>query len=142
MKLKKLNHFHFLLTIVLFGVITWVIGQKGIQDTFPDNMDDYLIELTSETFMDSTSSSECFVLFYTEDSPLSPTMQYNLNQLAKSNQGDGRFFKLDVGKYPESVTGYNISGVPNVFIFREGKEYKRIMGVVSPRNLELIYSRL
>lgn len=138
----KLNCFHFIVAIIVFGVVTNMIGHKSINGTFTDDTQDYLIGLTNETFSDSISSGECFVLFYTEDSELCAEMHHNLNQLAKTKQENVKFLKLNVSKYPESVYEYNISGVPNIFIFKEGKEHKRVMGVVPTHNLEKIYSKL
>lgn len=101
------------------------------------------MELNSVNFLDSILVGECFVLFYIEDSDFCGEMSRNLNQLAKNKQGDNtNFFKLNVGRYPESVQGYNISGVPNIFIFKDGKKYRRIMGLVSTHNLEIIYNKL
>lgn len=36
---------------------------------------------------------------------------------------------------------YNISGVPSILLFRNGKEYKRIMGIIPAYNLKMIYER-
>lgn len=138
----QLNPFHFLTAIVLFGIVTYAIGSRNIKGTLSDERYDYLTELNNENFLDSISAGECFVLFYIENSNLCREMSCNLNQLAGSKQANMRFFKLNVDRYPETVEGYNISGVPNIFIFKNGKEHKRIMGLVPIHNLEIIYKKV
>ena len=127
--------------ILLFTVFINIVGTQDIRKSLPDGYDDYLVELDRDSFFDSIALKKCFVLFYTEDSKVCSLMSYNLNNIAKTNQGKTNFYKVDLSKYPEYDLKYNISGVPNIFIFDDGEEVNRIMGVVPEHNLKIIFDK-
>ena len=136
----KIKSWYFLAALVLFTILINILGNENINRMFPYN--DCLVELDDKSFLDSISSRLCFVLFYIENSDLCDQMNYNLNCMAKNKQSEAGFFKLNLEKYPHYNLKYNISGVPNIFIFKNGNEIKRIMGIVPERNMEIIYNKL
>ncbi len=138
----EIKTWHILVVILLFTVFTNVLGDRELKRTPLTQVDDCLIELNNETFTDSISSRQCFVLFYIEDSDLCDKMEQNLNQIAKDRQDEMSFFKLNLDKYPTHNEKYNISGVPNTLVFNNGEEIKRIMGIVPVYNLEMIYNKV
>jgi thioredoxin-like negative regulator of GroEL len=138
--LLKIKSWYFLAALVLFTILVNILGTGNINRMSPYN--DCLVELDDKSFLDSISSRLCFVLFYAENSDLCDKMNCNLNCMAKNKQSEAGFFKLNVEKYPHYNLKYNISGVPNTFIFKNGNEIKRIMGVVPERNMEIIYNKL
>lgn len=67
-------------------------------------------------------------------------MSGKLSKIAYEYQGDVRFYKVNLDKYTDLNAKYNISGVPNIFMFENGEEIRRIMGVVFEHNLRKIYN--
>ena len=130
---------HFLLVIFLFFIVTYLIGSLNLNKKPVYNAEDYLVELDSELFQDSIKHHLSYVLFYTENSDFCEKMKYNLNCFAKTKLETAQFFKVDVEKHPEDYMKYNVSGIPNIIIFNNGEEVRRIMGVIPEYNLEKIY---
>ena len=137
----KIREWHFIVLIFLLTILIYILGTRNLTRTYASDIVDYLIELNEEIFVDSISSRLCFVLFFVEDSDLCSEMNYNLNRMAKDKNSDVGFFKLNLEKYPVYNEIYNISGVPNILIFSNGEEIKRIMGIVPKHNLERIYNK-
>lgn len=132
---------HILTGIIVFTIFIYILGIQTQTKSLLSENEDRLIELNRNSFFDSITLKKCFVLFYAEDSELCDIMSASLSKLAKDNQGKTGFYKLNLDKYPEYDLKYNISGVPNIFIFNEGVEVARIMGGVSEQNLEKLYDR-
>ena len=137
----KVREWHFVVLILLLTVVIHILGSRNSKHPSIFDGNDYLIELNEETFLENISSRLCFILFFIEDSDLCDEMNYNLNCIAKDNKTDAGFFKLNLEKYPDYSKMYNVFGVPNILIFNNGKEIKRIMGVVPEHNLEKIYNK-
>ena len=138
----RMKEWHFMVLIFILTVLIHILGTQRLKHTSILDTDDCLIELNDQFFFDSISSGLCFVLFYIENSDLCNEMNYNLNWIAKEKNNDAGFFKLNLEKYPVYNEIYNISSVPNIFIFSNGEEIKRIMGIVPKHNLERIYNKI
>ncbi|MDU1892802.1 MAG: thioredoxin domain-containing protein [Dysgonomonas sp.] len=132
---------HIITAIIVFTVFIYILGTQNQSKPLLSENENSLIELDKDSFFDSITLKKCFVLFYVEDSELCDNMSANLSKLAKDNQEKTGFYKLNLDKYPEYDLKYNISGVPNIFLFNEGVEVARIMGIVPEQNLEKIYDR-
>lgn len=137
----QIRTWHILIMIFIFTVITYLLGLNNLKNTSINNIEEYLVELNENTFLDSISSTLCFVLYYAEDSKPCNTMLCNLNNLAKEYQGKIGFYKLNIEKCLDYNFMYNVSGVPNIFIFNKGEEIGRIMGIVSEHNLKRIFNK-
>jgi thioredoxin len=59
-----------------------------------------------------------------------------LEQLAAEFTGRIKFAKLNVDDAPELAGRYNITGVPTLMLFRDGKMFDRVVGLGSPRSLK------
>lgn len=59
-----------------------------------------------------------------------------LEQLAAEFSGRVRFAKLNVDDAPELAGRYDITGVPTLILFRDGKTVDQIVGLASPRALK------
>lgn len=53
-----------------------------------------------------------------------------LNELGPGYMGKIDFFKLDVTKNPYAASRYNVSSVPTIIAFRNGKAINRIVGLM------------
>lgn len=139
MKIFELKEIHFVFLIIAFTGILLLIGNfkrkeyKLIEDNIPEVKDTFLADSLKEEHL-------CFLLFYINDSDICNEMKRNLEYLRR-NTNNIPIYKINVDKYPELIDKYNISGVPNIVIFRDGIEDKRIMGIVPYSNLEMIYER-
>ena len=80
-----------------------------------------LVEIDSTNFDSHISGRVCFILFYTPHSALCSEMENKLNKLSAKVRGV-YFYKFDVEGCETIVNRYNVSGVPNILIFRNGKE--------------------
>jgi len=65
-------------------------------------------------------------------------MRFNIEQFIENEQGMASFYAIDVSKNPKAFYDHNVSGIPNILVFKGNKEIKRIMGVVSYENLKRI----
>lgn len=133
---------HFIAVFVMIAVACYFAGEfhrSGKVKRF--SKESSLIEIDSASFGSHIKDCVCVVLFYTPHSTLCLEMEDKLNEL-KSKTGGMHFYKFNVESCESIADCYNVSGVPNMLIFREGKEEKRIMGVIPFSNMEMIYHRM
>lgn len=136
-----MRDWHFITCIAILSVFIYVYGKADRSESFPKKSECCLSELDHTSFHDSIANGVCFVLFYVDNSNACDKEMFHLNQIARKNGQKASFFKVNVEKYPKCGSYCNISGVPSVLIFKDGKEQRRILGVVSKRNIEIIYNR-
>lgn len=137
----RLRPLHFIVVFVMIIAACYFAGEfhcSGKVQHF--HGESSLVEIDSTNFDSHISGRVCFILFYTPHSVLCSEMENKLNKLSAKVRGV-YFYKFDVEGCETIVNRYNVSGVPNILIFRNGKEEKRIMGVVPLSNLEMIYRR-
>jgi thioredoxin len=60
-----------------------------------------------------------------------------LEQLAGEFAGRVKFAKLNVDDAPELAGRHDISGVPTLMLFRDGKNFDRVVGLASPGSLKI-----
>lgn len=137
----SLKTWHFLLVFIALVISSNIIWSTEFNKTSIGNRDSDLIELDNQSFSDSIVSGTCFILFYSEESEVCNRMERNLNQLIEVSEGDTKFYKLNIEKYPGDYGKYSISGTPSTLIFKNGQEVDRIMGMVPASNLIMIYKR-
>ncbi len=143
----KLSNFrfktwHFGLTFIILVILTSIIGKLLFYKIPSEIENSQFIEINNITFDEAVSSGISFVLFEKKESDLCSKMEYNINQLYEENKYQIKFYKLDIDKYPGEYSVYQIAGVPTVIVFKDGKETERIMGLVSTKNLKIIYKRI
>ncbi len=61
-----------------------------------------------------------------------------LEKLKKIKGDNVRIFKIDVDQYPDIAGSYQVSGVPTLILFKEGKILWRQSGVVQANQLSKI----
>lgn len=59
-----------------------------------------------------------------------------LAQLKQSIGDDAHIIKVDVDKNPQAAQAYQVSGVPTLILFKQGKMLWRQSGVVPAKELE------
>lgn len=136
----QLKAWHFIAAIFLFSILLNIVeGYNSKQK--PDNYsDNYLVELENEDLSNSPILENCYMLFHINGSEYCDRMVRNFNNFMQDKQDGSDFFTVNLDKYPELYTEFNISGVPSILIFKNGEEVKRILGVIPEHNLEKIYN--
>jgi thioredoxin 1 len=71
----------------------------------------------------------CFVEFYNLWCSSCQVMSGLLNEVGPSYLGKAKFFKLNTDRNPAVPARYNISGVPTIIVFKDGKEVDRLAGL-------------
>lgn len=136
----RLKAWHFGFILLSFFILTNIIGTISLNAMPAAGDNSSLMDLDG---VDDVNDEIDFILFYDDGAENCKKMEYNLDQLAQGNQASNvGFFKINVNEYPDVALRYNVSGVPCTLILSEGKESKRIMGIVSQSNLEMILDRI
>jgi thioredoxin 1 len=65
-----------------------------------------------------------------------------LEELAGDYKGKVTFVKIDVDKQNELASQYQISGIPDVRIFKDGKQQKKLVGLRSKKDYQDILNSL
>lgn len=132
---------YFILALIVLISFCYILGNREIENQNQLEINPSLISIAPDKLQDSISMGISLVLFYQPNSEICKNMEYKLNRLALKNGKTTRFYRVNVKDEKNVTDRYNISGTPNILLFKNGQEYKRIMGVVPFSNLEMIYER-
>lgn len=135
----QLKAWHFIAAIFLFSILLNIVEGYNSKQKSDNHSDLYLVELENGDFSNSPILEDCYMLFHVNDSEYCDRMVCNFNHFVKDKQNEANFFTVNLDKYPELYTEFNISGVPSILIFKNGEEVKRLLGVIPEHNLEKIY---
>ncbi|GAP96237.1 thioredoxin [Leptolyngbya sp. NIES-2104] len=83
----------------------------------------------------SGSTTPILVDFYATWCGPCQMMSGFLDLVKDSLQDQVKIVKIDVDKYPEIASQYNISALPTLVLFKETKPVDRIEGVLRPQQL-------
>ncbi len=117
---------------VIFYILNAVVANVKLTQMPLASVNTNLIELEE---IELNNEELYFVFFHDSNSELCEKMRFNIEKLIENNQEPLSFYAIDVSKNPGSFYEYNISGIPNILVFKGDKEIKRIMGIVSYKNL-------
>lgn len=135
----QLKAWHFIAAIFLFSILLNIVEGYNSKQKPDDHSDHYLVELENGDLSNSPILEDCYMLFHVNDSEYCDRMVCNFNHFVKDKHNEANFFTVNLDKYPELYTKFNISGVPSILIFKNGEEVKRLLGVIPEHNLEKIY---
>jgi len=141
----RLKPWHFCLVMIALFLLTIVLGEIKFEMMPSEKSNEFtkLTEIDPQSLSDSIASDYSFVLFYSRESELCEKMEHCVNEMIEEKNSDVKFFKVDVEKYNHEVFWeYGVSGVPCLIIFKDKKEVKRVMGLVSESNLCMIHDRI
>lgn len=139
MKVQKLKYGYFVIAIGLFYILTVVVADRKLERAPLPMGESRLSPFEGTTF---ESEELYFLFFYDGDSELSQKMRANVENLLEEGLAPGLFYAVDAREHPRLYYDHNVSGVPNILVFKEDKEVKRIMGFVSSENLSKIVKRV
>lgn len=93
--------------------------------------------LTCESFKDNVDNSKGVVVvdMYLAGCPHCQKMGPILGEIANETAGKYKVAKIDVGKYPEIGTEFNVESVPAFIFFKDGKEVTRLIGEQTKQKL-------
>lgn len=95
------------------------------------------VRVTDQTMEKVVKGTDVPVLvdFYADWCGPCKMMAPALDQLARERQGTLLVAKLDTDANPTMAVHYGIRGIPTMIVFREGREWKRQTGAMSPDRL-------
>jgi thioredoxin 1 len=87
--------------------------------------------LDKETFDHTVKDSDNPVIvdFYADWCQPCKLIARVLEEIAEENKESFSVYKVDTEKDPELAMEYNVTALPTLISFKEGKEFKRIRGV-------------
>jgi thioredoxin 1 len=100
-----------------------------------------VLHANSADFADQVLESDSPVLvdFYADWCGPCRMLSPVLDQLARENP-DARIVKVDVDQSPEVAERYNVSSIPMLILFDEGKPKSQIVGVAPKQTLQRMLS--
>lgn len=135
----NLETWHFVITIMLFYVVNAIIAEIKVRQMPLTSGQSSLRQLDEIKFDDRELN---FVFFYDSNSELSKKMRFNIEKLIENSPESEFFFAVDVNQNPKLFFDLNVSGTPNILVFKGGEEVNRIMGVMSYKHLKRVVQKL
>ena len=93
--------------------------------------------LTKETFNQTIAESKIPVIvdFYADWCQPCKRISRTLEEIAEESNGKFSVYKVNTDNDPDLAIEYNVSGIPNIISFVDGKLHKRVVGVVPKEEL-------
>ena len=100
-------------------------------------MSDHILEVTSENFDEKVIKSNLPVLvdFWAEWCGPCKQLMPTVEKIASDYKGKAIVAKVNVDNYSDIAAQYNVRGIPNLLIFKNGEVQKQIVGNISKEEL-------
>ena len=92
-------------------------------------MANHIVHLTDENFQQTIAKGLTLVDFYATWCGPCRMIAPIVEQLAEKVVGKANIAKLDIDQAQETTASLQITSVPTLILFKDGKEVKRIVGV-------------
>ncbi len=99
-------------------------------------MSENLKKVTEETFDDAIRHGVVLVDFYADWCGPCRMIAPHLENLSKELQGQASIVKLDVDHAQRIASTYEVTSIPTLILFKDGKETGRIVGVRDAKALK------
>lgn len=97
---------------------------------------DKVPELTKSEFEDFTKKGLVLIDFFAEWCMPCLMMAPMIDELSEKFKGKIKFGKVNVGDNQELAQRFNVSSIPNLILFKEGKPAERFVGSRSAEELQ------
>ncbi len=137
----KPKHFVLVSLLILTGIS---IGAMIDHKEDPKRIEtDYLEEFHHVHLTNNQLSGISCILFYDKEDGRCTKMENNLIRLRDNQFNPIGFYKIDVNTMSAEIHDkYKIAGVPSVIFCKDGEEIKRVIGVTSVSNLQMVLDRI
>lgn len=98
-------------------------------------MADTLKHLDDENFQKTISQGVTLVDFYADWCGPCRRIAPIVEELATELKGKVTVAKLDVEKAQQTTASFQVMSIPTIIVFKDGKEFKRIVGLTDKRGL-------
>ena len=105
-------------------------------------MKEYIIKIDDENFTNTVADGVTLVDFYADWCGPCRMLSPILEALASDMDGKVKVAKLDVDHSPKVTTTFQITSVPTMIVFKNGKEAARIVGLKDLETLKKIVTRV
>ena len=95
-----------------------------------------MIELTKKSFNSSISKGIVFVDFWADWCGYCSMLAPILEEFKRAQDGKLRVYKVNIDSEEELSDRYDITTLPTIIIFKDGKEIGRKMGLQTMESLE------
>lgn len=102
-------------------------------------MADNVLHLSDENFNSEIESGVTLVDFYADWCGPCKMMEPVINQLAQEMKDRAKVAKLDIESAQSTTSQFDVTSIPTIIVFKDGKEVNRIIGV---RDLESLKATL
>lgn len=92
-------------------------------------MSDKLLHLSDSDFQQTVSEGITLVDFYATWCGPCRMITPIVEKLAEMLEGKAKIAKLDIDQAQETTVNLQITSVPTIILFKDGKEIKRVIGV-------------
>ncbi|MBS4164316.1 Thioredoxin [Candidatus Protochlamydia amoebophila] len=92
-------------------------------------MSDKLVHLNDDNFQQTISQGVTLVDFYATWCGPCRMIAPIVEQLSTTLQGKAKVAKLDIDQAQSTTSDLQITSVPTLIVFKDGKEVKRVVGV-------------
>lgn len=118
-----------IISIVGLFILLIVRSYLKLKNASNDAGSAHLLHLTDADFQMKIASGVTLVDFWAGWCMPCKLLGPTISQLAEDNVGEAKIAKLNVEESQRTASKYGVSSIPTVIIFKNGKEFNRIVGV-------------